>query len=95
MQDYELAVIFSPNIAEGDIPAEIERVSQFVTQKGGAIIEVNRWGRKRLAYPIKHFMEGDYVVTQFKFEPGLVKELEASLRTSEGVLRYLVVKRED
>ena len=88
-------MIFSPDIAEGDIPGEIDRVSQLVTQKGGAVIEVNRWGRRRLAYPIKHFMEGDYVVAQFKFEPGLVKELEASLRASEGILRYLLVKRED
>ena len=94
MREYELVILFSPNIPEGDIPGEIEKVSQFVTQKGGAIIEVNRWGRRRLAYPIKYFLEGDYVVAQFKFEPNLVEKLEANLKASEGILRYLLVRRE-
>lgn len=94
MRDYELTVVFSPEIAEGDISPAIDRVSQFITQKGGDITEVNEWGRRRLAYPIKNFREGDYALIQLKLQPSQAAELEANLRNLEGVLRYLLVKLE-
>jgi small subunit ribosomal protein S6 len=88
-------MIFSPQIAEGDLPIAIEKVNQFIIQRGGAVTEVNQWGRRRLAYPIKRFMEGNYVLTQFNAEPKLIAELEANLRISDDILRYLVVKSEE
>ena len=51
-----------------------------------------RWGKRKLAYPIEHFTDGNYVLTQFKLKPELSKELEASLRISEEVLRYLLIR---
>ncbi len=95
MRDYELTVVFSPEITEEDINTAIERVSQFITQKGGEIIEVNRWGRRRLAYPIKNFREGDYVLTRLKLQPSKAKELETNLRSWEQVLRYLLARLEE
>ena len=95
MCNYELAVVFSPEIAEEDMTAAIERVSQFITQKGGEISTVNRWGRRRLAYPIKHFKEGNYVLAQFKLQSNLVAELETNLRGSEEILRHLLVSLEE
>ncbi len=94
MRDYELTVVFSPQMAEEDITTAVERLSQFVTQKGGVISEVNRWGRRKLAYPIKHFREGSYAVTQLKLQPNLAAELEVNLRSSEEILRYLLVRLE-
>lgn len=95
MRDYELTVIFRPEIAEEDIPGEIEKVNQMISQKGGVVGEVNRWGRKRLAYPIKHCKEGNYVLTPFKMDPGSALELEKNLRSSEQILRYLLVRLGD
>lgn len=95
MRNYELTVVFSPEIAEEDIDTTIERVNQFITQKGGVIAEVNRWGRRKLAYPIKNFREGNYVLTQLKLQPSQAKELEANLRSREEVLRYLLVRLEE
>jgi len=95
LRDYELTVVFSPEIAEEDIATEIERVSQFITQKGGLINEVNQWGRRKLAYPIRHFREGNYVLTQFKLQPSLAVELERNLQSSEEILRYLLVRLEE
>lgn len=92
VRDYELTVAFSPEIAEEDIPAEIERVNQFITQKGGVITEVNQWGRRKLAYPIRRFREGNYALTQFKLQPNLTVELEKNLQSSEEILRYLLVR---
>ena len=95
LRDYELTVVFSPDIAEEDIPTAIERVSQFITQKGGVVTEVNRWGRRKLAYPIKHFWEGNYALTQFRLQPSAAAEIEANLRGSDEILRYLLVRLEE
>ena len=70
----------------------IDKVSQFITEKGGIISDVGHWGKRKLAYPIKHFMEGSYVLTRFKLRPTFCKELEAKLQVSEEVLRHLLVK---
>ena len=95
MRDYELTVVFSPEIAEEDMATEIEKLSQFITQKGGVVNEVKRWGRRKLAYPIRHFREGNYALTQFKLQPSLAVELERRLRSSEDILRYLLVRLEE
>ncbi len=95
MRDYELVVILSPEIPEEEIPASIERISDFITSKGGAVVQVDRWGKRRLAYPINHFKEGNYVLTRFKIEPATTAELEANLRISEKVLRHMLVRLGD
>ncbi len=46
MRDYELVVILSPEIPEEEIPASIERISDFITSKGGAVVQVDRWGKR-------------------------------------------------
>jgi small subunit ribosomal protein S6 len=94
LRDYELIVIVSPEVVEEKFDATIDNVSQFITEKGGTISDVERWGKKRLAYPIEHFMEGSYVLTRFRLKPALSKELEANLQISEEVLRHLLVKIE-
>ena len=94
MRDYELVIIVSPDVAEEDIPGTIDKVSEFVTSHGGEITEVDRWGKRRLAYPINRFREGNYVLSRFKLEPGTTAELEASLQISETILRHLLVRME-
>jgi len=95
LRDYELVVIISPQVADEDVPAALEKVGQSITDRGGTITEVNQWGRRKLAYPIKRFLEGNYVLTQFKIEPKMTAELEASLRLAEDILRHLLVRLGD
>lgn len=92
LRDYELVLIISPEVAEEKFDATIDNVSQFITEKGGTISNIERWGKRRLAYPIEHFVEGSYVLTRFRLKPTLSKELEANLQISEEVLRHLLVK---
>ena len=92
LRDYELVLIISPEVGGEKFDAVIDKVSQFITGRGGIVSDVERWGKRRLAYPIRHFEEGSYVLAQFKLKPTLNKELEASLRISEEVLRHLLVK---
>ena len=92
VRDYELIFILSPEIAEDEFEARIDNVNRFITDKGGAISDIERWGKRRLAYPIRHFMEGSYVLTRFQLNPASGRELEANLRISEEVLRHLLVR---
>lgn len=92
LRDYELVLIISPEVGEEKFDAIIDKVSQFITGKGGTISDVERWGKRRLAYPIRHFTEGNYVLTRFKLEPALSQELEANLQISEEVLRHLLIR---
>jgi len=94
LRDYEMVLVMSPGISDENLPGAIDKFNQFITGKGGAITEVAPWGRRKLAYPIKRFMEGNYVMTRFKSDAKLVKELDASLRLSEEVLRHLIVRSE-
>jgi len=95
LRDYELVLIISPEIPEEDVPSTIDKVSQFITGRGGEIAGVNRWGRRKLAYPIRRHLEGNYVVTQFRLDPGQVADLEASLGLAEEVIRHLVVRTDE
>jgi len=95
LRDYELVVVIDPEIDEERLSATLDRISQFVTTRGGEVIDVDRWGKRKLAYPIKRRSEGDYVITHFRLEPAQAAELEAGLRLSEEVLRHLLVRSED
>jgi len=91
-RDYELVFIVSPEFEGEALDTAIANVSQFITGKGGSITSEERWGKRRMAYPMKRFAEGNYVLTKFKMEPTWSKELEAGLLISEDVLRHLLIK---
>ena len=90
--DYEMILIISPEVVDDKFGSTIDGVSKFITDNGGAVSEVEQWGKRKLAYPIKHFVEGNYVLTRFKLMPASSKELEASLHISDEVLRHLLIQ---
>ncbi len=92
LNDYELVLIVSPEVVEEKFEATIDNISRFITGKEGVVSDIERWGKRKLAYPIRHFMEGSYVSAKFKLKPALAKELEANLKISEEVLRHLLIK---
>ncbi len=92
LQDYELVYILSPEVADESLESTIDGISQFITGKGGVVSDVERWGKRKLAYPLKHFLEGNYILARFKINPMRCKELEANLKISEEVLRHLLIK---
>ena len=94
LHEYELVYIVSPEIADDVLETRVNNISQFITGKEGIIDGVDKWGRKKLAYPIKHFLEGNYVLTKFKLSPAQCKELDANLRISEEIIRHLLIKVE-
>jgi small subunit ribosomal protein S6 len=92
--DYEVVFIINPSIGDDSLDPVIDSISQLITNRGGVVGEVARWGRKKLAYPIKHALEGNYVLMRYKLNPASNKELESNLRISEKIIRFLVIKPE-
>jgi small subunit ribosomal protein S6 len=95
MRDYELVALINPEVDQEGLAKVIDRISQCISSKGGVVRNVDRWGRRKLAYPIKKFMEADYVLTRFELPPNVVKELQKEIAMAGEILRYLVVKVEE
>lgn len=98
---YELMTILHPEVAEESLPAEIDRISGYISTAGGSIIETLRdspWGRRRLAYPVRSggrdVRDGFYTVWHINLGPNRVDELERELKLNTQVIRYLVVSWE-
>ena len=85
--------IVPPEADESVIGGVIDRVTKIVSQAGGEVGKVDRWGRRRLAYEIAKQSEGYYVVVAFTAEPSVIAELERSLHLADEVLRFKVVQR--
>ncbi|MCH8051344.1 MAG: 30S ribosomal protein S6 [Chloroflexi bacterium] len=95
MRDYELVLVVSPEGGEEDFPATVDRVHDLIKERGGEVKNVDRWGRRRLAYPIERITEGYYCITQFTLDPQAVREIENSLDLAEDILRHLVVRMDE
>jgi small subunit ribosomal protein S6 len=92
LQGYEIVTIVDPQIADEDVPKTSEKINEFITSRGGSIARVQRWGRRRLAYPIQRQTEAHYLLTTFALEPQHASELEADLVLAQEVLKHMVIK---
>jgi small subunit ribosomal protein S6 len=95
MHDYELVAMISPEVDEEGISKVVDKVTQSINSRGGTVEETKNWGKRKLAYPVKKFMEADYILTRFKLMPKSVKELEREISAVGDILRFLVVKVSD
>ena len=98
MREYELITVLSPILSEEEGNGAWERLRAVITQDGGTITYEERWGMRRLAYPIRkgsqRFLEGNYHLTRFEAENTSTRQVEAHLRLAENILRYLLVNAE-
>lgn len=99
LRRYEMLTIFSPHLNDEDLNARIEEVQGYITTRGGTIASATKdspWGRRRLAYTIRHngqdLRDGFYVLFYYDLEANQVADVERLLRLNEGVVRYMVVK---
>ena len=80
---------------ESVVSGALDRITRSVSEGGGQVGNVDRWGRRRLAFEIERQNEGYYVVAEFTADPGAIAELERSLHLADEVLRFKVVVRPD
>jgi small subunit ribosomal protein S6 len=93
LRDYEILYIVRPELDEEQLQAAIATVNKLIESLGGATQKTDVWGRRRLAYEVRHLREGQYVLTDFQIDPARVPELEGALKISDTVFRHLVVRK--
>jgi len=94
MRAYETLFILKPDLEEEAITAAIERLTTLIQNNNGTVEQVNRWGKKRLAYEIQDYREGYYTLILFQGEPETAKELDRVMRLSDEVMRHIIVRRD-
>ena len=92
VESYELVYIVRPEVTDEELEAKIEAVNQFIISRDGVVEDIQKWGKRKLAYPIKHAMEGHYILTRFNLGTLRCQELENNLKISEDILRHLLIK---
>ncbi len=94
MRSYEIAYIADPELDEQALGALEDKVKGWVEVAGGQVTKVDRWGRRRLAYPIRKRMDGFYVILEARLPARASLPLERDLRLTEQVLRYMITLQE-
>jgi len=93
LRDYEILYIVRPELDDEQLQAAVASVDKLIESLGGAVRKTDVWGRRRLAYEVRHLREGQYVLTDFQVDPARVPEMEATLKISDTVFRHLVVRK--
>ncbi|MDR0432006.1 MAG: 30S ribosomal protein S6 [Bifidobacteriaceae bacterium] len=94
MRPYEIMIILDADAEESAITVALDRYLAVITQAGGTIDNVDVWGKRHMAYPIKKKADGFYVVVEFTAAPADAKELDRQLGLSEAVLRTKLLRRD-
>ncbi len=92
MRSYELTFIVRPDVSEEALQGIREQVQGWIEAQGNKVVQVEAWGRRRLAYPINNQHEGHYFCYQVEIAPETIGEIERNLKLSDSILRYLLVR---
>lgn len=95
MRTYSTVIIIDSLLKSEEIDNTIEKIERTIKNNGGEILEVNRWGKRRLAYEIKKRQYGYYVDITFKGKGNIVKVIEREYKLDENILRYLTSVLDD
>jgi small subunit ribosomal protein S6 len=93
LRDYEVLYIVRADLDDEKVQDVVKRVNTLIQRSGGTAERTNLWGKRKLAYEVKHQKDGAYVLQDFKLDPNRVPELESSLKITEEVLRHLIVRK--
>lgn len=95
MKAYELLLLLNPSLDEEANAAVLDKIQGVITADGGVVDNVEPWGKRKLAFEIDKLAEGDYNLIDFHSAPASIAELDRVLHITDGVVRYMLVRRED
>ena len=95
MNKYEILYIIRPDLEEEATTALVERFGGLVESNGGVNLTVDKWGKRRLAYEIDDYREGQYVLMNFEAEGHVSQEIERIMKISDDIIRFLTVRKDD
>lgn len=94
MRNYELAYIANPDLDEEALNSLEERIQGWIEAQEGKILEVDRWGRRKLAYPIQDYLDGFYYFLSVELPGSGPSAIEQDLNVNEGILRFMITRQE-
>ncbi|SHN69503.1 30S ribosomal protein S6 [Desulfitobacterium chlororespirans] len=95
MKAYEVLYVIRPDLDDEAVAATVDKLSEVVTNNGGADVAIDKWGKRRLAYEVKDYREGFYILMNFNGEARTAQEVERIMKISDAVVRFLTTKKED
>lgn len=94
MRLYETGFLIAPNLSEEEADGLIAQMADIVSQKKGRMVKQEKWGKRKLAYPIKRFNEASYVFFTYESEADVPHELGRRFHNLETVLRHLTLVKD-
>lgn len=94
MNKYEALTIYSASLADEALEAVIKKHSDIVEKNGGKVLDVNKWGVKKFAYPINYKKEGHYVLTVFESDSTVPLKINEAINIDEQVYRTLILRQD-
>jgi len=94
MRAYEVMYILAPTLSAEEQTAVVDRFNELITSMDGTVENTNRWERHALAYEIKGFRDGYYVVVTFQGTPALEAEMDRQMKLTEHILRHMIIRRD-
>ncbi|MGK9476601.1 30S ribosomal protein S6 [Melioribacter sp. OK-6-Me] len=91
IRTYESVVVINAALEDEQIESILKRIEDIITTNGGEILDIDKWGRKRLAYPIQKAKSGYYAIFRFNAPTDSIKELERNYRLEENIIRFLTI----
>jgi small subunit ribosomal protein S6 len=91
MNQYEIAVLYHPDL-EIDLEKATSRVEKILTDNGGKVTNVDNWGKRKLAYPIKKNEHAVYVFYTAELPAQSVRKIESTLNITDEVIRFLITR---
>lgn len=92
MRQFETLVLLSPELSSDSRESIINGLVAIIEREGGKVDEIDQWGMRELAYPVRKLTRGFYVRLVYTAPPRLVAELERNIRITDGILKFLTVK---
>jgi small subunit ribosomal protein S6 len=93
MRKYEILLILPAEADDKVIGGVTDRISQVLSQSGGEVVKVDRWGRRRLTFEINRQAEGFYLIVECQADPAAMKELDRVLALADDVMRFKALVR--
>lgn len=94
MRNYECMVILEPALETEATENLVTRFTELIAKNGGKVENVNKWGKRRFAYPIGQNTDGYYVIINLQGENQTIDELDRVLKITDGVIRHMIIRLE-
>jgi small subunit ribosomal protein S6 len=95
LRKYEVVFVLRPDLDEEKNAAVLDKFQSLIESHGGEITKLDKWGKRRLAYEVKDFREGFYILVKMNAEPKVAAELDRVFKITDEVLRHIIVREDE